>query len=100
MNINKVISALNNPTRCQILVWLEKRSNFLPALPEHTDLSGVCVGYIQEKAGLSQSTTSTYMKLLKDAELVVSKRHGQWTFYRRDENVSAATLNKLSEELQ
>ncbi|WP_044043349.1 ArsR/SmtB family transcription factor [Octadecabacter antarcticus] len=100
MNVDKVISALNNSTRRQILVWLKKRSNFPPALPEHTDLSGVCVGYIQEKAGLSQSTISTYMKLLKDAGLVVSERHGQWTFYRRDEDVIAATLSKLSEELQ
>lgn len=100
MNIDKIISALNNPTRRQILVWLKDRASFPPALPEHADLNGVCVGYIQEKAGLSQSTVSTYMKLLKDAGLVVSERHGQWTFYRRDEAVIAATLTRLGEELQ
>jgi DNA-binding transcriptional ArsR family regulator len=100
MDIDKAISALNNPARRQILIWLKDRSNFPPALPEHADLSGVCVGYIQEKAGLSQSTISTYMRLLKDAGLVASERHGQWTFYRRNEDVIADTLNKLSEELQ
>lgn len=100
MNVDKALSALNNPARRQILIWLRDRSNFPPALPEHRDLSGVCVGYIQEKAGLSQSTISTYMKLLKDAELVVSERRGQWTFYRRDEDVIAATLKKISEDLQ
>jgi len=100
MNINQAISALNNPTRRQILVWLKDRSNFPPALPEHADLKGVCVGYIQEKTGLSQSTISTYMKLLKDAGLVASERHGQWTFYSRNEKVIQAVFTKLSEELQ
>ena len=99
MNLDKVISALNNPIRRQILVWLKDRSNFPPPLPEHANLEGVCVAYIQEKAGLSQSTISTYMRLLKDAELVVSTRHGQWTFYQRDEKAIAATLKLLSENV-
>ncbi len=63
-------------------------------------MSGVCVGYIQDKANLSQSTISTYMKLLKDAGLVESERHGQWTFYRRSEKAITATLARLSEDLQ
>lgn len=100
MDIDKAISALNNPIRRQILIWLKDRSNFPPALPEHADLPGVCVAYIQEKAGLSQSTVSTYMNLLKDAGLVQSDRHGQWTFYRRNEDAITATLKKLSEDLQ
>lgn len=100
MDIEKAISALNNPIRRQILIWLKDRSNFPPALPEHADLDGVCVAYIREKAALSQSTISTYMGMLKDAGLVLSARHGQWTFYRRNEEAIAATLKKLSEDLQ
>tara|TARA_B100000676_G_scaffold307806_2_gene367097 strand:+ start:425 stop:622 length:198 start_codon:yes stop_codon:yes gene_type:complete len=65
MDINKAIAALNNPMRRQILAWLKDRTNFPPALPEHADLEGVCVAYIQDKAGLSQSTISNYMGLLK-----------------------------------
>ena len=84
MDIDKAISAINNPARRQILDWLKDRSNFPPPLPEHTELDGVCVGYIQEKACLSQSTISNYMGMLKQAGLVTSERHGQWTFYRRD----------------
>ncbi|MFV1666210.1 metalloregulator ArsR/SmtB family transcription factor [Phaeobacter sp. JH18-32] len=99
MDIDRTLSALNNPVRRQILAWLKDRSNFPPALPEHVDLSGVCVGYIQERANLSQSTISTYMRLLKDAELVTSERHGQWTFYKRDEDAIAAALKILAEEL-
>ncbi len=100
MDIDKTLSALNNPMRRQILAWLKDRSNFPPALPEHTNLPGVCVGYIQEKANLSQSTISTYMKLLKDAGLVTSERHGQWTFYQRNEDAIAVALKKLAEDLQ
>ncbi len=99
MNFEKALTALNNPVRRQILNWLKHRSNFPPALPEHVDLEGVCVGYIQEKAGLSQSTISNYMGMLKDAGLVVSERHGQWTFYRRNEKSIQAFLKAVEKDL-
>ena len=99
MNITKAIAALNNPIRRQILVWLKDRSNFPPALPEHSELEGVCVGYIQAKAELSQSTISNYMGMLKDAGFVISARHGQWTFYRRDEVTIAAVMKHLAGEI-
>ena len=99
MNFGKAISALNNPVRRRILDWLKDRSNFPPALPEHADLEGVCVAYIQEKAGLSQSTISSYMGILKEAELVISERHGQFSFYRRDEDAIRAFLRAAETEL-
>ena len=99
MNIDNIIAAINNPIRRQILEWLKDRSNFPPAIPEHADLDGVCVGYIQEKACLSQSTISNYMGLLKKAGLVISERHGQWTFYRRDEDAIRAFLKEFKESL-
>ena len=97
--MEKALTALNNPVRREILSWLKDRSNFPPALPEHADLEGVCVAYIQEKAGLSQSTISHYMGLLKDAGLVKSDRHGQFTFYRRDENAIQKFLGAVEQEL-
>lgn len=99
MDLELAIAALNNPVRRRILGWLKDRSNFPPALPEHADLEGVCVGHIQEKAGLSQSTISNYMGLLKQAGLVVSERHGQWTFYSRDEDAIHAFLTAVEKEL-
>ena len=99
MHLERQIAALNNPVRRKILVWLKDRSNFPPALPEHADLEGVCVGHIREKAGLSQSTISNYMGLLKQAGLVVPERHGQWTFYRRDEDSIRKFLTAIEEEL-
>lgn len=99
MNLEKAITALNNPTRRKIVSWLRDRSNFPPALPEHVDVKGVCVGYIQEKAGLSQSTISSYMGLLKEAGLVESERHGQWTFYSRNEDAIREFVAAVEEEL-
>lgn len=99
MDLEKSISALNNPTRRQILEWLKDRSNFPAALPGHEDLEGVCVAYIQEKAKLSQSTISNYMGLLKHAGFVIAERHGQWTFYRRDEKNIQAFLTAVQAEL-
>lgn len=99
MDLEKSIAALNNPIRRKILEWLKDRSNFPPALPEHVGLEGVCVGYIQEKAQLSQSTVSNYMGLLKQAGFVVAERHGQWTFYRRDEENIRAFLEAAQKEL-
>ncbi len=99
MNLEKAITALNNPMRRKIISWLRDRSNFPPALPEHADVKGVCVGYIQEKSGLSQSTISNYMGLLKDAGLVTSERHGQWTFYSRNEEAIGAFVSAVEKEL-
>ena len=99
MDLEKTIAALNNPVRRKILDWLKDRSNFPPPLPEHADLEGVCVAYIQEKAGLSQSTISNYMGVLKQARLVVAERHGQWTFYRRDEDAIRTFLTEIEKEL-
>ena len=99
MNVEKAITALNNPTRRNIISWLKDRSNFPSALPEHADVKGVCVAYIQEKAGLSQSTISNYMSLLKDAGLVDSERHGQFTFYSRNEDSIRAFLSAIEKEL-
>ncbi len=99
MDLERSLSALNNPVRRQILEWLKDRGNFPPALPEHADVEGVCVGYIQEKAKLSQSTISNYMGLLKQAGFVVAERHGQWTFYRRHEENIRAFLSAVEDEL-
>ncbi|MEM1049485.1 MAG: metalloregulator ArsR/SmtB family transcription factor [Pseudomonadota bacterium] len=99
MDLERSIAALNNPVRRRILLWLKDRSNFPPALPEHADLEGVCVAYIQEKANLSQSTISNYMGLLKQAGFVIAERHGQWTFYRRDEDKIRAFVAAVQDEL-
>lgn len=92
----EIFKALSNKSRLQMLEWLkEPEINFpdqLAAGFEH----GVCVGQIQAKAGLTQSTVSEYLSILQRAGFIESTRVGQWTYYKRNESAFAA-LSKLIE---
>ena len=99
MNIDiiEVSKALSNETRVNILKWLkDPEENFSPqggCLSEPVDLKGgVCVSSIHQKVGGSQSTVSNYLDMLQRAGLLLSERHGKWTYYRRNEE----TIQKLS----
>ncbi len=98
MDYIEIFKALSNETRLNILQWLkEPEKNFPPqggCLGEPVDLQGgVCVSSIQEKANVSQSTVSNYLDILQRCGLLLSERHGKWTYYRRNE----ATIQALSE---
>jgi len=90
----EIFKALSNRTRLDILNWLKEPHTFFPdqEVYEH----GVCVGQIQQKAGLTQSTVSEYLSILQRAGLVKSTRVGQWTYYQRNEE----TFNALSKLIQ
>jgi len=94
MDIIEICKALSNETRLNILTWLKApQENFPPqggCLSEPVDLKGgVCVSSIQAKAGISQSTVSNYLDMLQRAGLLLSERHGKWTYYRRNEETIA-----------
>lgn len=100
VDIPKILKALGNKTRLQILEWLkDPEANF----PPHKELGhfdyGVCVTYIQQKAQLSQSAISHYLTILNDAGLVTATRVGKWTYYKRNEEVIAAFIESLGERL-
>ena len=100
MNIVEISKVLSNKTRVAILQWLkEPEKNF----PPHQDIDhfddGVCVGYIQDKTGLSQSTISTYLNSMQNAHLLIPTRHGKWTYYKRNEEVIQAYVNTLKETI-
>jgi len=90
----EIFKALSNKTRLQILGWLKEPELNFPEQP-NADFEnvGVCVGQIQIKSGLSQSTISEYLSILQRAELISSTRVGQWTYYKRNKE----GLEKLSE---
>ncbi len=97
IEINKVLS---NETRLNILRWLKHpEANF----PAHKDLGhfedGVCVQYIGDKAGLSQSTISHYLSMMQKAKLIIPTRHGKWTYYKRNEKVIKAYTKYLKDSL-
>jgi ArsR family transcriptional regulator len=82
----EVFKALSNKTRLQILAWLKEPEKHFPVQDGYAnDVPGICVGHIQQKCGLTQSTVSEYLSLLQRVGLVTATRVGQWTYYKRNE---------------
>lgn len=99
MNMITILKALSNETRLNILKWLKEPSKHFTS--QHCDVSkeGVCVGLIEKKTGLSQSTISQYLSLLQQAGLITMERSGQWTYCKLNEKVIKDVLAKLKQEL-
>lgn len=97
MDIIKILKALSNEKRLKILQWLkEPKKNFKSSQCD-VENDGVCVGLIEEKIGLSQSTVSQYLMLLQQAGLIVTERRGQWTFCKRNEKTIKELMKQLGE---
>jgi ArsR family transcriptional regulator len=95
-----VFSALASPRRLQILEWLkDPEANFPPQRDGDLVKDGVCVLFIADKLGVAQPTATAHLQTLARAGLVVSKRVGQWTFYRRDEQTIKALKRAIRDEL-
>ncbi len=90
----EIFKALSNKSRLQILNWLKEPETNFPDQAEYGYANGVCVGQIQIKTGLTQSTVSEYLSTLQRAGLVKSNRVGQWTYYQRNEE-GFALLNQI-----
>jgi ArsR family transcriptional regulator len=74
--------------RLKILNWLkEPESNFPPHETIRHFNDGVCASYIHEKTNLSQSTVSTYLSMMEKCGLLISTRHGKWSYFKRNEEV-------------
>jgi DNA-binding transcriptional ArsR family regulator len=95
----EIFKALSNKTRLQILNWLKEPELSFPEQAVYGYESGVCVGQIQQKAGLTQSTVSEYLSTLQRAGLVKSERKGQWTYYQRNEEAFAALSQLIQSEI-
>ena len=104
MDIIEICKALSNETRLNILKWLKTPDKHFPpqggSLDGDIDLKGgVCVSSIQAKAGISQSTVSNYLDMLQRAGLLLSERHGKWTYYRRNEDTIKEFSKYIGSEL-
>ncbi|EOR92899.1 Transcriptional regulator, ArsR family [Arcticibacter svalbardensis MN12-7] len=99
MNQVEIFKALSNKTRLQILNWLKEPEVNFPEQLDNGFEEGVCVGQIQKKAGLTQSTVSEYLSTLQRAGLVKSTRVGQWTYYKRNEEAFSTLSQIIQSEL-
>ena len=93
--ILEMLKALSNQTRFEIMGWLAHPDVAFKNLEQHRggglpDWGGACVGTIQEKSGLSQSTISGYLQSMQRAGLVEARRHEKWTYYRVNAEAIAA----------
>lgn len=56
----------------------------------------VCACKISDRLGLSPSTTSHHMSILRDAGLVKGRKDGTWTYY----TLNRSTLEEAAEALR
>lgn len=97
LEINKILS---NQLRLNILNWLKNPKEHFPPHKELGHFNdGVCVQYIGTKAGISQSTVSSYLSSMQKVGLITATRHGKWTYYKRNEEVIRNYIEHLSENL-
>lgn len=89
MELLEVIKSLSNETRLNILKWLKDPYAHFPVeeLSEETPELGVCVSDIAKKAGMSIPTISDYLKTMSLTNVLIASRRGQWTYYKRNEQI-------------
>ena len=57
--------------------------------------SDLCVGALAHRLGISESSVSQHLQILRKAGLVIGEKRGYWTHY----SVQRETLRELAEKL-
>jgi ArsR family transcriptional regulator len=100
MDVTRVLKALANDRRIQILEWLkDPRAHFRPQVDGDLVEDGVCGVLIAEKLGVTAPTLSEHMRILSAAGLVRAKRIKGWTMYKRDEKAIAAAKRAIRDTI-
>ena len=102
MDTDAIYKALANPIRRQILQCLKNPAHFIPEMKEECepDFSrGVCAGQIEKIAHVSQSTMSNHLSVLQQAGLIRAVKHGQWSYFSRNEALIQEFLHFLHHSL-
>ena len=100
MKTIEIFKALANKNRLQIIFWLRNPEDYF-VHESGVDMGevGVCVSEIQRLLGLTQSTTSHYLSMMSQADLLIVTRIGKWTYYRRNEETIAKLQDYIGQEL-
>ena len=99
MNKLIVLKALANEKRLKILAWLKDPKQHFSSAQSDVCKVGVCVGLIEKKSGLSQSTVSQYLLQLQQADLIMMERCGQWTFCKLNRTFIKEFVKELGKTL-
>ena len=89
--LDRVLQAIADPTRRQILQALKERGGC--SIGKEI---GLCATDVEQRMHLSQPTISHHMAVLKKAGLVEAQKIGLWMWYRRDE----AAIRQFSRTLR
>jgi ArsR family transcriptional regulator, arsenate/arsenite/antimonite-responsive transcriptional repressor len=81
-NLMAVLKALADKNRVRILMAIHPGE--------------LCVCQIVELLGLAPSTVSKHMAILKQAQLVESRKEGRWIFYRIDNDDSTIEAKEVT----
>ena len=101
MNNELIFKALSNPLRRQILQWLKQPEYFFP-VEECSGFNsgyGVCAGQIEQLGNVSQSTMSNHLSILQQAGLIRVEKHGQWSYFSRNEDAITQFIEHLKNSL-
>jgi ArsR family transcriptional regulator len=93
------IRAIAHPLRRKILEWLKDPALHFPE-QEYGQNLGVCVGQITLRCGLSQSTVSRHLTVLKESALIDLHKSGQVHFFKRNEKLIQSLNSSLKKLLQ
>ena len=81
-----VLKALCEPNRYRILELIQQR--------------GYCVAALAHASGMSESSVSQHLKILREAGLVVGVKRGFYTHYSLDRDALKKVIAELSELTQ
>lgn len=99
MDIDLIFKALSNPLRRQILQWLKNPQQYFSEQVCQDLSRGICAGQIEALGKVSQSTMSNHLSVLQQAGLILVEKHGQWSYFSRDENLIEQYLQYLQQSL-
>jgi DNA-binding transcriptional ArsR family regulator len=91
-SLNRTLHVIADPTRRRILEALKLKA---AAGKEN----GLCASDIESRIHLSQPTISHHMAILENAGLILSKKQGQWRWYRRNEGAIRDFTKALKQTL-
>ncbi|MEN2473811.1 ArsR/SmtB family transcription factor [Burkholderia sp. GS2Y] len=100
-NLNLIHKALAHPFRRDVLRWLKSPDSpdTFPSTARLHSCHGVPLASIVARSGLSQSTVSAHIALLRDAGLIVATPVGQWIFVARDDTAITAFVARVASDL-
>jgi len=90
MKCQKILSALGHETRQAIIV----------ALIESTCDSGLRIGEITNLTHISKQAVSHHLKVLRDSEIVSTRKEGTMTFYHIDVHSKLGLLSMLTDHMR